>query len=183
MFMGWSWTPVGSVVRAGIGLCAVLLAACWAAAPSRADESLETLRLEFQHQSDPVKRAKSFPKLGAALIAQMRKLESAREYDGVAPLFREYHDAAAAAYDGLAATGRDAEKHSGGFRELEMHLRQSLHQLNDLVFGLPLDDREALRAPQKEIEEIDAKLVKALFPRGPEPRKTPPSGSSPHPEL
>jgi len=179
---GWGIRFAGGV-RFAIDLCAVMLAAALLLPPVRAEERLETLRAEFQQQNDPVKRAKLFGKLGNALIAEMRKLESTRQYDGVAPLFREYHDAATAAYSGLAATGRDAEKHSNGYRELEMHLRQSVHQLNDLVFGLPLADREALRGPQKDIEDLDEKLVKALFPRGPEPHKTPPSAPQPHPEL
>jgi hypothetical protein len=62
-----------------------------------------------------------------------------------------------------------------------MHLRQSLHQLNDLIFGLPLAAREPLRAPQKDIEDLDEKLVKALFPRTQDSRKTPPSAPQPHP--
>src|SRR5271167_2406764 len=100
MVMPWSGKRVGGVVRAGMGLCALLLVAALGGAQARADEPLETLRLEFQHQSDAIKRAKMFPKLGVALIAEMKKLESTRQYDGVAPLFLEYHDSAAAAYSG-----------------------------------------------------------------------------------
>ena len=180
--MDWSAQVVGRGFRCLVQSCAVLCLAAIAAAPARAEDVLPVLRLEFQHQSDPVKRAKLFPKLGNALIAEMRRLESSREYETVPTLFHEYHDAASAAYDGLASSGRDAEKHSSGFRELEMHLRQSLHPLNDLVFGLPLADRDGLRLPQKDIEDLDDKLVKALFPRIPQHPKTPPSGAPPHPE-
>jgi hypothetical protein len=160
----------------------LLLAALYAAS-AHADESLESLRAEYRRETDAVKRAKLFPKLGAALIAEMRKQESTRQYDAVAPLFLEYRDGASAAYAGLVATGRDAERHSKGFRELEMHLRQSLHHLNDIIFGLPLEYREPLRGPQREIEEIDERLIKALFPGGPQPRKAPPSASETHPLL
>jgi hypothetical protein len=179
---GWGIRFAGGYCFA-IQLCAVVLASALIAAPARAEERLETLRTEFHNQSDPVKRAKMFSKLGGALIAEMRRLESTRQYDAVAPLFLEYHDSAAAAYNGLAATRRDAVKHSNGYRELEMHLRQSLHQLNELVFGLPLADREPLRGPEKDIADLDEKLVNALFPRGPDPRRTPPSGPQTHPGV
>jgi len=139
------------------------------------DDDLTSLRAEFQQQTDAVKRAKFFSKLGTALLAEMRKREAAKEYERVAPLFLEYRDSASAAFAGLAASGHDAEKHPGGFRELEMHLRKSLHQLNDIVFGMPLEDREPLIGPQKDIENLDNRLVKALFPRGPQARGIPPS--------
>jgi len=166
-----------------VEMCAVLLTAALFAAPVRAEDRLETLRVEFHNQSDAVKRAKLFPKLGDALMAEMRKLESAHQYDPVAPLFLEYRDSAAQAYNGLVASGRDAEKHPGGFRELEMYLRRSLHALDELVFGLPFTDREALRGPQKDIEDLDDKLVKALFPRGSDSHKTPPSAPQAHPPI
>ncbi len=170
-------------LRAALKVSAAFLAAALLAAPLRAEEHLEALRTEFHNQNDPVKRAKFFSKLGAGLIAEMRKLESAHQFDGVTPLFLEFHDSATQAYDGLAATGRDAEKHSGGYRELEMYLCQALHPLNDLIFELPLADREALRGPQKDIEDLDEKLVRALFPHEPGSHKTPPSAAQPHPVL
>ena len=75
-----------------------------------------------------------------------------------------------------------AGKKSAGFRELEMHLRQSLHQVNDIVFGMPFGEREPLRKAQKDIEDLDNRLVKELFPRQSQAEKTPPSGANLHPE-
>jgi len=159
-----------------------LLAAAISAGPIPASQPLERLREEFQQETDPVQRAKLFPKFGSALLAEMKKREEAKEFEGVLPLFLEYHDGAAAAYSGLAATGRDPGKQSAGFRELEMHLRKSLHQVNDIVFGMPFDEREPLRKPQKDIEELDNRLVKELFPRRSKAHDTPPSAANPHPQ-
>jgi len=164
-----------------VELCFLVLLAAFLAPLARAEERLQTIRAEFHQQTDPVRRAKLFNKLGNTLIAEMRRLESTRQYEAVAPLFLEYRDSAIAAYNGLTSSGRDAEKHSGGYRELEMQLRQGAHQLNDLVFGLPLADRDPLRAPQREVEELDEKLVRALFPHTPEEHKTPPSTPPAHP--
>ena len=160
-------------------LAALLAPAC--AAAGREDD-LASLRAQFKEQTDAVKRAKLFPKLGSALLAEMKKHEEAKEYDRVPPLLIEYRDSATTAVSALSAAGRDAEKHSGGFRELEMHLRRALHQVNDIIYGMPLDDREPLRGPQHDIEELDNKLVKALFPRGPQPQGAPPSKPNPHPQ-
>jgi len=179
---GWGIRSAGSVLSV-IEMCGVLFTASLLAASVQAEDRLDTVRAEFRAQNDVVKRARLFPKLGNALIAEMRKLESIQQFDAVAPLFLEYRDSATQAYNGLAARGRDAEKHSSGYRELEMHLRQSLHQLDELVFGLPYADREAMRSPQKDIEDLDDKLVKALFPRGSDSHKTPPSPPQTHPLI
>ena len=128
-----------------------------------------------------MKRARRFPKLGSALIAEMRQLEAEKKFDAVPPLFREYHDDATAAFDALMASEHDAERHPKGFRELEIHLRDSVRQLNDLLFGVPLEDRESLRKAEHDIETMDDKLVQALFPRNPGQHKTPPSGPAAHP--
>src|SRR5271156_5476740 len=96
---------------------AIPLAAARSGGAMPHEESLANLRSQFLQQTDPVRRAKVFPKYGDALMAEMRKQEAAREYDQVAPLFVEYRDAASATYAGLSADGRDAEKHPNGFRE------------------------------------------------------------------
>jgi len=182
MAMRWSETRELMCVRFAARLFSALLAAAICAAPALAGQPLERLREEFRQETDPVRRAKLFPKFGSALLAEMRKQEEAKQYDRVLPLFLEYHDCAEAAYSGLAATGRDPGKKSAGFRELEMHLRTSLHPLNDIVFGMPFDEREPLRKPQKDLEDLDSRLVKELFPREPQADKAPPSTAKPHPQ-
>jgi hypothetical protein len=159
---------------------AALLAPVCAAAPR--EDDLASLRAQFQQQTDAIKRAKLFPKLGTALLAEMKRQEAAKQYERVPPLLIEYRDSAASAVSALSAGGRDAEKHASGFRELEMHLRHALHQVNDIVYGMPLEDREPLLGPQHDIEDLDNKLVKALFPRGPQPQGAPPSKGNPHPQ-
>jgi hypothetical protein len=169
------------VRAASFALIAALLVAAWPHAAA-AQESLATLRAEFQRHKDPVKRAKLFPKLGSALLAEMRKQIQADEYGRVLPLLVEYRDGATAAFAGLEAAGRDADKQPGGYRELEMHLRQSLHVVNDIVFALPLEDRDPLLGPQRDLAQLDDRLVKALFPSKREGGRTPPSSSQPHPQ-
>jgi hypothetical protein len=160
---------------------AMLLAAAWPLSAS-AEDVLGGLRAEFQRQTDPVRRAKLFPKLGNALLAEMRKQIQEQAYDRVPPLLFEYRDGAKASVDGLDAAGRDASQHPGGYRELEMHLRQSLHVVNDVIYALPVEDRDALRAPQHDLERLDERLVKALFPSHGPAAKTPPSSSPSHPQ-
>jgi hypothetical protein len=163
-------------------LFSALLAAAICATPALAGKPLERLREEFHQETDPVQRAKLFPKFGAALLAEMKNKEEAKQYEGVLPLFLEYRDCAEAVFSALIATGRDPGRKSAGFRQLEMHLRKSLHQVSDIVFGLPLDEREPLRKPQKDIEDLDNQLVKELFPVETQTNKTPPSGANPHPQ-
>lgn len=178
--MYWSGSRTArylSWLSCGVTLLLVLAFAGRAAA----DDSLPHLREEFRKEPDPVKRAKQFHKLGNALIAEMRKQEEARNYDAIPPLFQEYYDGAKSVFDALMASGRDAEKSPKGFRELEMHLREAVHVLNDLVYAVPPEDRDPLRKQQMEIASMDERLVQVLFPRNPEKHQTPPSAPGAHP--
>jgi len=171
----------GTRYRNSARFLACLFCVLLAAPALRANDSLEMLRSEFRAEVDPVRRARLFSKLGAALLGEMKKHEEAKEFDRVPSLFLEYRGAASAAYSGLTADGRDPQKHSAGFRELEIHLRKSLRQVADIVLGMPFDDRAALRKPQSDLEELDVRLVDALFPTSSPARKTPPSAPESHP--
>jgi len=51
-------------------------------------------------------------------------------------------------------------------------LRVSIRVLNDLVFGLPVDQRDPFKAGVQDLQEINSELIKELFPRQPgAPRK------------
>src|SRR5271155_2397683 len=95
----------GTRYRNSARFLACLFCVLLAAPALRANDSLEMLRSEFRAEVDPVRRARLFSKLGAALLGEMKKHEEAKEFDRVPSLFLEYRGAASAAYSGLTADG------------------------------------------------------------------------------
>ncbi len=160
------------MTRSRIAGCSLLLLLAIAA---RAQDRVEALRQQFIRESDPVRHAKLFPKLGEALLARARNEEDTGETGRALALLREYRDDLKKSFDGLKATGKNAEKHPAGFRELQIHTRKSLHQVSQVVLGAPFDQREPFAATQHDIEQIDQQLIQMLFPPPPEQRGKPKS--------
>ena len=73
-----------------------------------------------------------------------------------------YIEAANKLHTTLRATVPDPEKKADGFKQLETHLRNSIRILNDLVFGLPLDQREPFRVGVQELQEINSQCKRPV---------------------
>jgi len=143
--------------------------------PAAGQDRVDTLRQQFVREPDPVRHAKLFPKLGEALLARARSDEDAGQPGHALAALREYRDDLHKSFESLKAAGRNAEKHPAGFRELQIHTRKSLQQINQVVLGAPFDQREPFVVLQHAIEQIDQQLIQMLFPPPPEQRGKPKS--------
>jgi hypothetical protein len=120
--------------------------------------------------SDPVQRAKNVVRQGETQLEQMRREVRNENYDAALLLLREYRDAVKSAHEALKASGRDAEKKPNGFKNLQIHIRQSLQRLDQTILTVPVEQREPFEAIRRELDTIDRELIDALFPRKP-PKK------------
>ena len=126
----------------------------------------------LEAQEGPVRRAKCFPKLGDAYVGLVRLEVKSGDYQEASTVLEEYIEATNKLHTTLKAAVPDPEKKSDGFKQLEAHLRESIRILNDLVFGLPVDQRDPFKAGVQDLLEINSELIKELFPRQPgAPRK------------
>ena len=116
---------------------------------------------------DPVQNAKSVVRQGELQLAQMRREVKAENYDEALRVLTAYRDAMKSAHAALKATGRDAEKKPNGFKNLQIHIRQSLQRLDRTILSVPVDQREPFAAIRKELDAIDRELIDVLFPRQP----------------
>jgi len=133
--------------------------------PALADEGTAALRSRFDAESDPVRKAKLMPKLAEAEFQDIRKhVEEGRLPDGVAAL-KLYRDEAQQCVNGLDAAKIDAEKHSSGFKQLQISLRESLRRLNEITRGLTADEQAPFLEVRKDLDEINRRLIQKLFPR------------------
>jgi hypothetical protein len=142
------------------------LIAC-AAASLAAQNSIEQYQNQFNHESNPVRRAKIMPKLGRAEFDAMRRQLAAGDYDGAVKTVKELESQASDVETGLENTGIDAEKSPSGFKEFQISVRSSIDRLNDVLAGMTADEQAPFAHARNELEKIDRALIERLFPRQP----------------
>lgn len=107
------------------------------------------------------------PRLGEAEFSDARQEIAAGRLPQAAAILGQYRDQARLCAQGLEAAGWDAEQHPAGFKQLQISLRQSLRRLNEIIVGLPADDQAPFLAVRKDLDELNRRLIRKLFPRQP----------------
>jgi hypothetical protein len=144
---------------------AALFAAPLAALPQQS--RLDRERARFQAETDPVRRAKALARLGDEKLNALQQELAAGEFDAARNLMEVHLKNVKSTFEGLQASGRDAEKKPDGFRQLEMHIRRSIRSLGEAILSMPHEERERFGEIKGELEEIDRELLRMLFPRRP----------------
>lgn len=122
-------------------------------------------RMKFDRETNPVRRAKMLPQLGNAEFQDIHNQISAGNFDDALKSLEQYRDQVAGTEKSLNAAEPNATKHSAGFRQLEISVREALRRLDDILFSLPLDQRKAFSDIRDQLEEMDHRLIRQLFPR------------------
>jgi len=141
---------------------AVVLAAI--AAPSPPQSSMADLRARFEHEPNPVQKAKLMQSLGDAEFVELRKHVENGEFPDALNLYRKYRDETQACIKALDGAKLDAEKHPNGFKQLEFSLQDSLRRLDMLLPGMTQDDQAPFLDVRKDIEEMHRHVIEELFP-------------------
>jgi hypothetical protein len=150
------------------GLAVLLTAPSLLAGAQTAQDRLTGNLDLFKRETDPVRRAKVFPRLGGAQIDEMQRLADAGDFVRSGALLEEYRDEVKSTFDALKATGVDAERKPGGFKELEIHLRKALKQIDDLVRRVPDGPRVPFQVARQDVIKVNRELIDLLFPRQPD---------------
>ncbi len=166
----------------GALLCRVILAAafCVILLPQAiAQNRLAELQTQFNREREPVRKAKVLTKLADAQFEVLHKVTDAGDYDQALRIFQDYRDEVRSAEATLKASGVDAERKPGGFKELQMHIRKGLRELDDTIHALPEDQREPFEAVRKDLITTEKELIDMLFPRQPANKPVPDKPKSP----
>lgn len=134
---------------------------------SQDDNDLSRRRRDYEREDGAVGKAKKIPKLGDAQFAAARAAMRDAKHADALQLLTEYRDLVVATHEMLLAEVPNPEKKSGGFKQMEIHVRKSLHQLEDIIAGAPLSEREPLEAIHADLEKMSRQLIRDLFPRQP----------------
>lgn len=149
-------------------LSALALALAMVIAPLAAQlQTTDQWRAKFDHETDPVHKAKLLLPLGES---EFKDAESALANDKPAEaldILKKYLDEAQSCEKALGEKVPDAEKHANGYKQLQISLRGSLRRLDAMIVGLNEDDRKPFVEIRGQLDEIDRHLIQMLFPKQP----------------
>lgn len=156
-------------------LAATLMTLLWCAmaplSPTGQDRTTD-LRSRFEHETNPVQKAKLMPDLGQAEFQQIRKEVDEEHLPAALELLREYDAQVNACVKALQSANLDAERHPAGFKQLQISLRESLRRIDLLLPSMTVDEQAPFLEVRTRLDEVNRHLIEQLFPG-----RTPPAPS------
>jgi len=150
--------------------------------PPGATESLADLQARFDRETSGVQKAKLMTKLGEVELEEARRAGKAGDYNAVGLTLEKYRDNVRSAVDALKKQHPDAERQSNGYRQLEIHVRKGIREIDETLLVSPEDYKPPLQIVRHDLIGMDDELLKMLFPRRPlEKRETAPPAEKPGP--
>jgi hypothetical protein len=150
---------------ASIGPWGIVAVAAALSIPLLPQERTTDLRARFDHESNPVQKAKLMPALGELEFQHIRQDVEAQRLDDALTKLNEYRDQAQSCEKGLENSKTDAEKHPAGFKQLEISLQESLRRVDALLPSMTRDEQEPFLAVRKDLDDLHRQLIERLFPR------------------
>jgi hypothetical protein len=147
--------------------CGAVFALTLLLAAAASPDNVSDLRTRFERETDPVRKAKLMPQLGEAQFRNIRDKVHAGQFPEAVAELGHYETEAQECEHLLRSTGIDVAKHPGGFKELEISIRESLRRLNEMVHSMASDEQEPFLKAREELSEMDERLVQQLFPKRP----------------
>ena len=144
-------------------MMAAALLSC-AAAPAATDK-LKELQEHFDRENHAGAKIKTLQKLGAAEFDAATQASKAGDYVAVGLIFEKYRDNVRQAFELLKKQEPDADRHSGGYRQLELEVRQGIREVEDTLLVAPEEVRPPLEIVRKDLIDTDDALIHLLFPR------------------
>jgi hypothetical protein len=152
--------------RVKIRLAAI--AALVICAPLAAQDRLAEDLAKYQHESDPVHKARDLVKLGDEQVEMARKLLKDDQDVGSLHTLEQYRDEVHETVTALNGMGVDAERKPSGFKELQISLRETIRRIDDLILTLEVDKRPFFRTVRNDLFTDQNVLIDQLFPRKPD---------------
>jgi len=127
-------------------------------------KELQKERTRLQKETDPIDRAKIGVKISDILVEDVGEAVREGNFEEMQLQLTAYAQTIENAHKELLDSGRNAVKKPGGFKELEIALRQHVRKFDELSRMLNLQRRVPLEQTKDLATGIRDKLLKALFP-------------------
>ncbi len=157
--------------RWGASLLVMLSAMVPPGAAHAATEDVNALQARFDHETNSVHKARLLEKLGDAQLELTRRASQTNDYKTIGLVMEKYRDNARAAVDALKKDHRDAEHHTNGFKQLQIHVHKALREVDEVLVVAPEEYRPPLEIVRRDLAAIDDELLDLLFPRHPNEKK------------
>jgi len=128
------------------------------------DETHE-LQARFDRESNSVHKAKLLEKLGDAQLSQTRRASQSNDYQTMAIVMEKYRDNARVAIDALKKEHPNAERRTGGYKQLQIHVHKAIRELDEMLVIAPSEYRPPLELVRGDLASMDDELLQLLFPR------------------
>ena len=135
--------------------------------PAVAQESLAELQAHFDRENNSIKKAKLLARLGDAQFEESRRAERAGDNNTVDATMEKFRDNVRAALEALKKQHPDAEKHSNGYRQMEMQVKQGIREVEDSMIAAPAPYKPPLQIVRQDLIAMDDELIRLLFPHRP----------------
>ena len=138
---------------------AIIAGAIGAAAADKISE----LQMHFDRESNPVHRAHLLEKLGDAQFDETRRAFKSNDMVTVGIVLEKYRDNVRVVLEGLRKKHADAERDSRGYRQLEIHVRRGLREVDEILLMAPEEFQPPLRIVRNDLDAMDNELIRMLF--------------------
>ncbi len=125
------------------------------------------LKTRMNAAGNAVERARAFPRYGEAILKEARTAANNGDYEKAEKILTEYRDTVKQLHEALRGSVPNPEKKPNGFKQLQIHVRKAIRDLEDLVASVPANLQPPFDFLRKEIERLDKALIDDLFPRQP----------------
>jgi succinate dehydrogenase flavin-adding protein (antitoxin of CptAB toxin-antitoxin module) len=155
---------------------------CCVVGTAGAGDKLGEMQSRFDHEKNPVHRAKLLEKLGDAEFDEARRAYKANDLTTMATVLEKYRDNVRVAFEGLKKKRTDAQKDSNGYRQLEIHVRRGIREADEIILRVPEEYQPPLQIVRRDLDSMDKELIRMLFhhrdeqlaaPKGSEPATSP----------
>ena len=161
-----------------------VLAFAWlilACALAEGADKLKELQDHFDKESHATSKIKALDKLAEAQFEAASKAGQSGNYVAVGLTFEKYRDNVHSAFELLKKQEPDADRHSGGYRQLELQVRRGIREVEDTLMVAPEEMKPPLGIVRQNLLDIDDQLIRLLFPRRTkDPDKVPPAAEASH---
>jgi len=130
-----------------------------------ATDKLKELQAHFDRDTHAGAKIKDLQKLGAAEFDAATQAGRAGDFVAVGLILEKYRDNVRQAFELLRKQEPDADRHPGGYRQLELEVRQGIREVEDTLLVASEDVRPPLEIVRKDLIETDDALIHLLFPR------------------
>lgn len=132
---------------------------------ARVQRDLAKEKLQYDRADSAVRQAKALGKLGREEYTAARQAIDAGRIAESLQFLKDYNQQAIDTHAALLKTGVDPAKHSDGFRQLQISVRERERDLNALIRRVGFEQSQPFEELQKNLDGLNQKLIQELFPR------------------